>query len=143
MRRPRPAWPPRPGAGAGMVTGSVTLARSPPSGRASSRSPPPCASAMAATIDRPRPAPPGPVRSAPSRRNGWPSPATWAGSSTAPPFSTTSRAWRPAPVVATVVATRIQPPARLWPIALSSRLSIIWRSSGWLPRTQQPSGPLS
>ena len=66
--------------------------RRPPSGRARRTSVPPCAAAMAATIDRPSPvpAPSGPVR--PSRWNGWPSRATCSGSRTGPPVSTTSSA---------------------------------------------------
>ena len=95
---------------------------------------------MAATIDRPSPEPwSDPVRSAPSRRNGWASWATWPASRTSPPVSTTRRARCPsAPVV-----TLIQPPSLLCPIALSSTLSTIRHSSAWLPVTQVPSWPVA
>ena len=54
------------------ASGRPMLTRSPPSGRADRSRVPPWASAIAATIDSPRPAPwPDPVRSAPRRRNGW------------------------------------------------------------------------
>ena len=55
------------------ASGSAMLTRRPPSVLARRSSEPPWAATMAATIDRPSPSPLSePVRSAPSRRNGWP-----------------------------------------------------------------------
>src|SRR5216683_2092438 len=120
------------------ASGSVIVTVRPPPGLACSCREPRCASVIAATIDRPSPAPSSePVRSAPSRRNGWASPATWAWSRMSPPFSMISRA-APSPAV---VVMRIQPPSRLWLTALPITLSAIRRSSGALPSTQMPSLP--
>ena len=88
---------------------------------------------MAATIDSPRPLPRSePVRSVPSRRNGWVSAWTSRSSSTGPPFSTTRRAAAPA----TPVLMRTQPPGALWVMALSTTLPTMRASNVSLPVTR-------
>src|SRR6516165_5064243 len=122
-------------ASAGTARGSSMITWKPPVVGAYSCSLPPWISAMAATIDSPRPLPRSePVRSVPSRWNGWVSCWTSCSSSTGPPFSTTRRATAPA----MLVWIRTQPPGALWVMALSTRLPTMRASSVALPLTRAP-----
>ena len=80
----------------------------------------PCVSAMACTIDSPRPKPsPWLTRSAASRWNGWKRRSTAAGGTVGPVLATETTA-RPSRVP---VLTSTRPPGTLWRSALSSRFA--------------------
>src|SRR5579863_5079864 len=108
------------------ATGSSITTLRPPSGRAVSRNAPPCAAAIALTIDRPRPAPwPLASRSAPMRWNGSPSNCTSFSPRTSPPFSITRRA--PTPSNSLEIWTA--PPSTLCRTALSITFATMSASS--------------
>src|ERR1022692_3390637 len=101
-------------------SGKVTSTSRPPSGCGQATMLARCASAMACTMDRPRPRPsPRFVRSVPSRWNGWKS-RPIAVAETVGPVLATERTARES-LVAVVTATR--PRATLWRSALSTRLA--------------------
>lgn len=108
-----PAWW---GSGAGKVTSIC----SPPFGWGRAVTVAPWASAMAWTMDRPRPRPsPQLVRCGPSRWNGWKS-RSMAVAGTAGPVLATVRTARE---FAVLVVTSTRPPGTLWRSALSIRLA--------------------